>query len=493
MAEKREGALKSAKTLEAKQYSDRYFANRRDDLASIEARIEQAQKKGSQIKRALVEFYAVKGQGKSWLLHRIFKTFSARSNTKTKYAKPPLSARVDFDDLVKNPALHPQIILKTLIEELLKQSGRKFEIPPLGEDKVIPSGKFGKIIKKFTQFVEGLYADFVPILIFDTTDRAEESVLEWLEEKIVFPLIQSDQIIFVFGGRRRLFWKYFDVRMRVEARELFPLSREGAIEQFALRDQKPEVAEYLYRFSCGHPEINSRVLSGLQYDLGLKEINRAALEDNRVYILDRVREVIDSESLALLGKEAYQQLWDVCVLRWFHTAQLRYFAGLRDSKREKKPEGDFLDLIQQMIDASLVRWDSVRGGYVVDPTVRSVMLENLEERDRAQYSNLQNRALQLYQSWVEKYPDNSAHYLVEIVYHEGMLLQIKEKTPATFLDVFKQILAKPQIPSLALEETALSKLLREDNDVRDLFQQFAGLESQIGALVADAYQNKRAK
>jgi len=474
-------------------YADNLFANRTAEIGIVTGKIDQAQTGTGKITRPLIEFYAVKGQGKSWLLKRIFNLFASqpRSQVSGEYAKPPLVAHVDFDELVEKPALHSFLILRKLASELHQQSKRVGEIPYLNEERAPTAKKLEKSVTEFVRFVQTLTDKFVPVLIFDTTDHADEQVLEWLEEKIVFPLIQSDQAIFILAGRRRLFWKYFDVRRRVEAHELLPLDEQGSAEQFKLRNQDPQVGKLLFRFSKGHPEINWRILYGVQYDQGISTVDQTAIELHHKYILERVREVVDSEFLVGLSKEAYELLWDTCVLRRFHTAQLRYFAGLHSAKDKKRPEGDYLDLIQQMIDIALVHWDSDEGGYVLDATVRAVMLENLKERDRKRFIELQKDALGLYKNWAVVYPENSQYYLLEIVFHESILLTMKERHRDEFLQEFGKILANPKLPNAALEETEFPSLLEKDRAlVGDLSYSVPGLCDEILACVASAREAK---
>lgn len=481
-------AISSEPTRE--EYADALFADRDDEIKIVESKIAQAQV--GKIERPVIEMHAVKGQGKSWLVQRIFNFLmpGRKKNNGTKYPKPALTAYIDFEKLVDKPGNHPFSILKTLAQELQRQSETPLEIPSLKKKRAFTK-KLESAEKEFTQFVQSLVDHFVPILIFDSTDRADEQVLEWLEDHLVFPLIHSDQIIFVFAGRRRLFWRHFEIRRRVDAHELLPLDEEGSAEQLRLRNQDSQVGRLLFRFSKGHPEINWRILYGLQYDQGVSILDQGVIESNHSYILDRVREIIDSQFLVGLSKEAFVLLWDVCVLRRFHTAQLRYFAGVRNEKDKKRPEGDYLDLIQQMIDVALVHWDSDEGGYVLDATVRAVMLENLKERDSERFVALQKDALGLYLGWVVDYPENSQHYLLEIVYHEGILLTMGQRRRDEFLQEFAQILANPKLPDTALDETAFPRLLREDGELaHDLFHPFPELRGEILARAANAREAK---
>jgi len=472
-------------------YADNLFADRETEIGVVRSKIDQAQT--GKVGRSLIEFYAVKGQGKSWLLKRIFNLFALQTESPSgEYAKPPLVAHIDFDELDEKPTLHPFLILRQLASALLQQSKQVGGISYLEEEGRASTKKLEKAVKEFVSFTKALMDDYVPVLVFDATDHADEKVMEWLEEKIVFPLIQSEQIIFIFAGRRRLFWKYFDVRRRVDAHELPSLSIEGSAEQFKLRNQNPQIGRLLFHFSKGHPEINWRILYGLQYDQGVSTVDQTAVELHHKYILERVREIIDSEFLAGLSKEAFLLLWDTCVLRRFHTAQLRYFAGLRSEQNKKRPEGDYLDLIQQMIDIALVHWDSDEGGYVLDATVRGVMLGNLKERDQKRFIELEKNALELYRKWVWQYRENSQYYLCEIVYHELELLAIEQRRREDFLKEFTQILITPEFPSVALEEFPglLEKDLEKDKELSALFQPFPGLYDEILARVVSTREAK---
>lgn len=476
------------------EYTAREFADREPQLEKVKAKIEEAQDAAvAEIDKPLIEYFAVKGQGKSWLLRRIAEKFALENSiaSDSVYAKPPLTASVDFDDLVQNPALHSFEIIRTLSRQLLEQSKLKFKIPHL-DSKHIPSPKqYNQTVAKFVAFVQALSRSFVPILIFDSTDHADEQVLEWVEEKVVFPLIQSNKIIFVFGGRRRLFWKFYEVRRRVDAQELLPLDEKGTAEQVKRLEQDPGVASLLFEYSKGHPQINRRILYALQTERGITQLGPLIFDAERKFILNSVAHIVDNQFLAGLSREAHKLTWDICVLRKFHTAALRYFAGVENEQKRKKPEGYYLDLIQEMIDLALAHWDSDRGGYVLDSTVRKVMVENLQDRNQSRFVKLEEDAWHMYNEWRREYPAHSQTYLLEMVYNKLNLVKIGHQSPQQMLQKLDATIGDQKFPISALKDEAFPSSFRADEEINELLEPYQGLRDQILERVASAYAKKQ--
>ena len=301
-------------------------------------------------------------------------------------------------------------------------------------------------------------------MIFDTTDNSEEQVLAWIEEKLIFPLISKGQVLLIFGGRRALFWNYFEVRRSSQDYELLPLTQKGSSDQLKLERQDQAIGKLFFALSMGHPEINWRILQGLRNEKKVAHLNGATIEANRKYVLGQVRDIIDSQFLNELSREGHELLWDVLVLRRFNTDQLRHFAIQKNKKNADRLEGDYLELIQQMLDAAVVRWDSDKGGYVLDTTIRNVMLENLWGREPVRFKELQNQALEMYQEWTQKHPDNRLDYIVEFVYHRSMLYQLSKPTPENH-ESFVRDFDRVRINPMGLPEDQLPRLLRQDQDV----------------------------
>jgi len=378
-------------------YDPGEFAARIGEVELVSHKVSTRQGKGHpRIARPLVEFYGTTGQGKSWLLAHLHAKlcFDPQSDSPR-----PFSVLIDLNDF---PNLeHSSALLQALAARINEQVGA--EIVPSLSDKVEAAAEaLGKCL-------HDLGSAWVPLLLFDAADQADDEFLDWIEEHLIYPAIRDDAVIFIFASRIRLRWKKFEVRRRVESRELFPFDRPQTGEQIEqLRGEEPagETIAALWNFSFGHP-LTTRVI----YDALCRLNPHAPLDDvetREEELLQVVYDLIEKHFLASV-KELRDLIWDICVLRKFNVAHLREFAAIG--------EADALRLIRDLVVSTLVHWSSEDGGYVFDPVVRQILARNLQMRKPEQYQEQHQAAVKMYEQWIKQHPRNAGDFLIELAFH----------------------------------------------------------------------------
>ncbi len=396
-------------------YDPDKFAARSGEIELISQKVSIRQTAGDHpITRPLVEFYSVLGQGKSWLLAHLHNKFrhDPRAASSVSSYRPSLSTLIDLRDFPvreKAPAL-----LRSLTDQLHKQldEAAAGKLPVISPDKSVEATAeaLGKYLRELGQ-------TWVPVLLFDTADRADDEFLDWIEENLIYHAIRDDTVVFVFAGRTRLRWTKFEVRRRVEPRELPPFDRPQTGEQIErlTEGEKPsdEVTAALWSYSFGHP-LTTRVI----YD-ALRRLHPDAPLDNikarETDIAQAVHGLIAKHFLSPVARPELRELmWDICVLRKFNVAHLREFTEDAD-----RSDAFYLEIIRTLVASTLVRWSSKAGGYMLDPVVRRIMARNLQMREPAHYLEQHKKAAAMYEGWIDEHPRNAGDFLIERLYHQS--------------------------------------------------------------------------
>lgn len=446
-------------------YASDKFVARSEEVDLISRKVSTRQGKGdSRITRPLVEFYSATGQGKSWLLARLRAKFHHDSQSPS---PGPFSLLID---LSKFPDLeHSSAFLQALTDRLGEQLGTE-RIPPLGE-------KTEDIAEALGKYLRDLGSTWVPVLLFDAADQADDEFLDWLEEHLIYPAIRGDVVIFVFASRTRLRWKKFEVRRRVESKELFPFDQSQTGEQISqLRGEEPteKVTTALWGYSFGHP-LTTRVIYDTLYDL-----NHTAPLDNvetqEEELAQAVYDLIEKHFLAPVKQPELRKLiWDICVLRKFNVAHLREFADIE--------EQNALSRINELVASTLVRWSSEDGGYVFNPVVRQILARNLQMQKPEKYQEQHESAAKMYEQWIQNYPRNAGDFLIELTFHQTEIWRAQkmpddEIAPLSVREFREQLDQLEQDPQAQWDLPDVARAL----DERLLKQESPGLQIALGEL-----------
>ena len=459
------------------------FADRNNERRLIQRRIEAAQQ--GEVERPLIEFYGVVGLGKSWLVSYLANHYWFRDGHGPLLEKPTFSAKVDFsgEEFRDHYSLLRAIALQ--IKEQLTKAKPDLVLPQLLQEGASLPENMDVVANEFTGFVTGLLDRYIPILTFDATEKADEELLDWLEKRVIYPIIRTNRAVFVFTGRRWHRWKIFEVRRRVEPIELHPFDRkkEESVEQLTKLDVKKaeSLARAIYEYAFGHPLASKAIFKELRKLVaGPELLDERVLEANLDTIKEVIlHEVIEKQFLGELGEHNYLEplLWGICILRKFNPTPLRHFTvQFIDAEYEQKPGGFYLDAIRDMQDTTLVQWNSAAGGYILGPVVRRIMGKNLYMREPEKFLRWHREAVTLYDGWIEQYPRNTVGFLIERTFHRAWALRADGKTEqeisntlvAEFSRILKTVERHPDVqwdlPDMA---SALSEELDKDEELKE--------------------------
>ncbi len=453
--------------------------------------------------QTLFEWYGSPGIGKSTLVYLL--------KAKCDELQTPYVA-IDFSE--RNPqartyAQDYSLLLEELTRHLFFKASDAGPILELIDGyRALPANAFeeqrqAQLNKAGRAFIRAMLAlvEAQPVaLFFDETERIDIGVVDWLEEWVINPLIQTGRCLVVWTGRRPQRWKRFEVRRRLNSQELDPFEPKDTIRLFRENslgaiarlpdDEIVSLSGRVHRLTGGHPLADTVVLHQLgeltEQNIPLTERQFNTQADR--LLDDLVQKFIDAYAFAGLQADlidacrvmALVRQFDVIMLRGILKETLSIYAAF-------KPE-EFGALLSRLRATQLVLWDDRRKGYTIDPTLRHILTEYIFHHHPKQYLTVNRLALAIYQDWIARSGDNRGVYIVEELYHQARINRLDRRTlpegPVDLAALLQQRLDQYEQQDSDLRGSALDRLYHElegDVDLRALVgdDAFARLLSKV--------------
>ncbi len=273
----------------------------------------------------------------------------------------------------------------------------------------------GYTVDTILHYVRNLSASNPVVIHFDTTEEIKPTFFIWLEKNIISPLCLTGKCLIIWTGRYPQQWKRFEVRQRVVSGRLSSFSREATIRQVGQTDID------IYQVTFGHPMGNEQ-LSKIITDLKRKkesfgEIDMINAVNNS--IIDKyVMENIPSEINSAFRVMSIVRQFDVNMLRRILSQFVEHFVKT----------DNFLKVIRQFNETSLIEWHSVRRkGYIIDATIRQILAKHLQLNQQEKYLAINELAAIIYEEWLSKVSENRSIYVVERLYHLANIANSRKK------------------------------------------------------------------
>lgn len=317
-------------------------------------------------------------------------------------------------------------------------------------------------------------------LFFDESEAADIEFVDWLEEWVVNPLLQTKCCVIVWTARRPWRWNRPEVRRWLRSELLQPFNREEAKKQIELNskldDFEPGLADLLFQkafeITRGHPYANRIVISQLKSWEGRgKEFTRQALEEQ----LPQLRSEIHSQFVleyAMRGLPS--DLRDACELlalpRFFETMMMRQILTACNPRLYPLELGseEMRDLLDRLIDTQLLVWKEGKG-HAVEPELRRLICDYFFEERRGWYILINSLALEGYKRLLAKDPIfRPGQFMLEEQYHLGCLRRaIQEEQAHVFEERLKELRRQIRDDELLTRELELLRGdLQRDDDLR---------------------------
>lgn len=470
-------------------YAPELFVNRDSQVELVAERVNSAYK-DKFIASPIVNFWGVKGIGKTWLLHYI----NDQYHYQRKSPERTFTLFFTFED--DPSAYQVDALTRALATEVSKQLSSK--VLTTVKDYLIAAQDQGDAEALVTA-LNLLATQLIPLILLDNTERVPSSAWEKIEQELLEPLLASNRTIVVIAGRRQIpRWRRFEVRRRVleyERTRIAPLQKDDVRVQLAKSHYDGIPVDWLYAHTGGNPhlvDVLARYIIDWSSNQDAPEFE-PIWKRHRHQLIQILRLAEDSQIEGIHDEELRAALYAVAVLRFYRLEALRFMYAKQEPNRQQEAEVYYLTLLRRLDqETDVVWWNRDRRAYVTSEVVRQVinrrrLLDN--DKDFVCYHEY---AYEMYWEWVREYPQASEDFIIEICFHLGNIYLAKPDGEELHDKILEALnFAKEQLnrDRLIILQNAFDEQMG-DRELRDLLpeplvielRQFVGQTSDDGLI-----------
>lgn len=269
----------------------------------------------------------------------------------------------------------------------------------------------------------------VIMLLIDSCEHASEALFAWLERFLVLPLIHDPggrpaRTVCVFASQILLRWRQHNVRRRVTAQPLGPLSLEATVKQVG----DPALGGALFQLTSGHALANRVAIEYLQRQSPTASEQRTWLLEHQSELIAEVVEHLHKHAATsmLVAGAALPESWErwhiwtiiepLAILREFDVNSMRVVLKAYDQRLDGINQSDLLIAIRELLKTRLVEWSSALRAYQIAPAIRQIFAQALKLRQPEIYAALRTTAARYYADQIRTVPGNRNLYLIEYAF-----------------------------------------------------------------------------
>lgn len=269
----------------------------------------------------------------------------------------------------------------------------------------------------------------VIVLLIDSCEHASEALFAWLERFFLLPLIHDPgerpaRTMGVFASQILLRWRQHNVRRRVKAQPLGPLSQEATVRQVG----DPALGSALFQLTSGHALANRVAIEYLQRQSPTTNEQRTWITEHAdILIGEVVARLREHAAASMLAAEATLpegwEKWDVwtiieplAILREFDVTSMRSVLETYHQSFARVSQSLLLIFVRELLKTRLVEWNSALRAYQIAPAIRQIFAQSLKLRQPEVYATLRATAVAYYANQIGTVPSNRNLYLIEYAF-----------------------------------------------------------------------------
>ena len=465
--------------LQARAYDPKLFVNREAEMSIIARRVNLARSGG--LTDGIVNFWGIRGTGKSWLLQHIHQQYQLDSTAPMSYGRQSFSLLYLFAGTTGQALVDKMVV--QLAQQMLAQLDSAL---PDEERAMLRIAARSADVTLLVQAMRLLLVHFVPVLLLDNAEAVVDEDWQRIEQQLIEPLVTTNRVLCVIAGREYITsWHRFETRRRVKRYHdtmLQPFDKDMALKQIERGEYGvPFDLSAFYAFTAGSPLLLDKFAQEIA-DWALPQAaiaGREALARNQEQLLTFLR--ISEHDILGDATEWLPVLNLLSPLRFYRTEALRFM--MRELDAEEHPEIYYLDILRELDrEADVVWWDRSQRAYVTSPIVRRLMNRRhcLDPSRCERYVEQHRSAYGMYVGWIQQYPLTSEDYICELWFHLASVY-LAHQDPAQLQQELQATAGL--IDALRLDSRhALQKQFAQDRELQDLLP--ADAVTQIRQLLA---------
>ncbi len=405
-------------------YSSDQFVGRQTELSLVKNKVEKL-RQGEVELQPVVNFWAVQGSGKSWLLHHIAHLYPPKSDSSS--LKPTLPLLYEFKSNKADNLLSD--ITRTLAHAALEQVPKNSAFTELKAAN--HSGDPSQLAKALSKLIKE--DKFILILLLDRAEKIPPDKWQEVERHILEPVLVTNGALLIVSGRRQLPpWRTFELRRRVtdtDSTQLFPFDASLVQAQLIKLVGKAAVKTADLRlYTANSPLLVRALVETFQKNRSVEEtlFTKAWMQKHEEDLLRPFRRQALEQLLQDVEPDVVDILRAVSPLRFYRLNTVRHM--LANQKEVENPDRYYFRLLQTLEpETDLAWWDNKQRAYVTSQIIRDLLNEQKKEDDLATFLEAHQRAMDMYHAFAAEFPAGSEEHLIEILYHIGSIYQVNEK------------------------------------------------------------------
>jgi hypothetical protein len=358
------------------------IVDREEEKKIVENILMKAQK-DEQNRAVFIQFYGLAGIGKTWLLDY---------NRGQANKMGIISARLDGDDLGRSrdgTYVHlTDLIVHQLqghptdpIPESYRDAVRKVLDDNGHTDSTNDKSSLQLLAAAFCAYLEGWLEKHVILLLLDGTDCFPTTQLHWLNQEVLDKLTEQRRLIVIYAGRVQLPSKCLTPvilqALNLNSYQVRPFTLKSTRDQL---DNHPaglpyhDEASLLHDLTLGHPKSNSAAVDYLRTrsssDLSEELSELAHYLQGEVIQNYIFHSVAESHLRSVILLLAYPRRFESSLLSDLLLSE--YGANINLNLDPASPP-DIIKLIYDLMQTSLVSYDTKEGGYKVEPLLAKLI------------------------------------------------------------------------------------------------------------------------
>jgi len=269
------------------------------------------------------------------------------------------------------------------------------------------------------------------LLIFDTLERATDSLLVWLGEVLLSLVQELPNLRAILACRQARLARVWGVPLKryVHTERLGRFRRWDTRQQMELElFLNAELADEVYQLTAGHPGMVADLLDFFRQE-GIDDPQSLHRPEHEAKLMSLLNDLAQRYILTHVG-HLTEKMRLVAHFRAFGPVELRLVLPDFLPAFVGEEEITFMDLItDELVPTSLVWYDSKEAAYVMDEAVRGLFLSHFRLLDADAYAAVSDKLVKLYDdwAWVKGAESRRAFYLGEKLYHLAKQEQAKTK------------------------------------------------------------------
>jgi hypothetical protein len=381
---------------ENKKFDPAKFINRKRETQMVETLVSEValtlRSQGQPRSPRVMVFTGERGLGKTWLLHQIEHIVCQKSN---------LPVKCCYLNLKEYQGLDPLVAIRRILNDIARSSLEMADQMELGA---------GELSQTVIQKIGQVFGDQIFMLLIDHVYESKWELLGALETFVLAPLVVRPNVVLVMAGRGKAF-PWAQRELVVPSVELAPFNLEDTQRQL---DENPGEAQAVQSISRGVPLANFYLRRGTSADdlLGyIEDILEVIPEDERP---------ISQDSLIALS-----------ILQAFDETRLKEMLAIYQDRPEwaEAPYGRLRQIKETLFRSGFAAWMPTARGNVLQETTRRILEKYLKLKAPRKWGEMHQKAIDIYHDYLQKYPNGTERWNLEIDYHQDQLAHHSPVSP----------------------------------------------------------------